>query len=551
MARLDGMRESGRALVEMFRHPGLRRLQLAWVGSILGTWAYFVALAVYAYDQGGAGAVALVSVLRMLPSAILAPFLATLADRFPRRRVMIVSDTLRAAFMLAAAAVIAGDGPAWIVYAIVTVSSISGTPFGSARAALVPLLVRTPAELTAANVAAGTLENIGSFLGPAVGGFVLAATTVQAVFALNAASFVWSAVLVFMVQVDESRPDAESEGEGREHAATAGFKAIARDRNVAVLVLLYAVQTVVAGALVVLMVVAALDVLDGGAKEVGFLDAATGIGGIVGAGVALALAARGRLATDFGLGLLLFGAFALVGAVPTIGVAVAALAVVGVGNCLVDISAITLLQRAVPNDVLGRVVGVVDGVVLAALGIGSIAAPLLVDAFGARAAIVIVGAALPVAAAVSWPVLRGLDDRLREPARAALLRRVEFLASLPPALREQLAATLVEVRHPAGGTVIQQGEPGDRFYVVEEGEVEIEGNVLGPGASFGEIALLRDVPRTATVTAKTDVVLQAVERDDFLAAVTGHEESSAAADAVIARRLGELRSDLTTEAAPA
>jgi len=190
-------------------------------------------------------------------------------------------------------------------------------------------------------------------------------------------------------------------------------------------------------------------------------------------------------------------------------------------------------------------------VVLAALGIGSIAAPLLVDAFGAHAAIVIVGAALPVAAAVSWPALRGLDDRLREPAHAALLRRVEFLASLPPALREQLAATLVEVRHPAGGTVIRQGEPGDRFYVLEEGEVEIEGNVLGPGASFGEIALLRDVPRTATVTARTDVVLQAVERDDFLAAVTGHEESSAAADAVIARRLGELRSDLTTEAAPA
>jgi len=551
MARLDGMRESGRGLVEMFRHPGLRRLQLAWVGSVLGTWAYFVALAVYAYDQGGAGAVAVVSVLRMLPAAVLSPFLATLADRFPRRLVMITSDVARAALMLAAAAVIAEDGPAWLVYAIVAMSSIVSMLFGPARAALVPLLVRTPTELTAANVAAGTLENVGSFLGPAIGGFVLAATNVQAVFALNAASFVWSAVLVFMVRVDETRHTAEDEEASEGHAAAAGFKVIANDRNIAVLVVLYAVQTIVAGALVVLMVVAALDVLDGGAKEVGFLDAATGIGGIIGSAVALGLAARGRLAADLGIGLFLFGAFALVGAIPTIGVAVAALAVVGVGNCLVDISAITLLQRAVPNDVLGRVVGIVEGVVLAALTIGTVAAPLLVDAFGARAAIIVVGAALPIATVVSLPALRGLDARLREPPHAALLRGVEFLASLPPALREQLAATLVEVRRATGETVIVQGEPGDRFYVVEEGEVEIEGNVFGPGASFGEIALLRDVPRTATVTARTDVVLQAVERDDFLAAVTGHEESSAAADVVIARRLSELRDDLTTEAAGA
>src|SRR5262245_13942289 len=499
MARLDGMRESGRAIVEMFRHPGLRRLHVAWVGSILGTWAYFVALAVYAFDQGGAGAVALVSVLRMVPAAILSPFVATLADRFPRRWVMVTSDLARAALMLAAAAVIAGDGPAWIVYGIVTASTIAGTAFSPARAALVPQLVRTPTELTAANVAAGTLENVGSFLGPAIGGFVLAATNVQVVFALNAASFVWSAVLVLMIRVDEARTDRERKDAAGERAAAAGFKIIFGDRNVALLVSLYAVQTLVAGALVVLTVVAALDVLDGGAKEVGFLDSATGIGGIIGAAVALALAARGRLAADFGIGLALFGAFALVGVVSNLGVAILALGVVGLGNSLVDITAITLLQRAVPNYVLGRVVGVVQGVILATLGIGSAAAPLLEDAFGARAAIIIVGLALPVVALVCWPALRGLDARLREPPHAALLRRVAFLESLPPALREQLAATLVEVRQPAGSTVIRQGDAGDRFYVIQEGEVEIGGNVLGPGESFGEIALLRDVPRTATV----------------------------------------------------
>jgi Cyclic nucleotide-binding domain len=316
---------------------------------------------------------------------------------------------------------------------------------------------------------------------------------------------------------------------------------------VSLLVVLYALQTVVAGALVVLMVVGALDVLDGGAKEVGFFDAATGIGGIIGSVVALALAARGRLAADLGIGLALFGAFVLVGAVPNLAAAVIALAVVGVGNCLVDIAAITLLQRAVPNDVLGRVVGVVEGVTLAALGIGSIAAPLLVSAFGARAAIIVVGAALPVVTVVSWPALRRLDARLAEPPLAALLRGVEIFAPLPPQLREQLAGNQVEVRLPAGTEVIRAGEPGDRFYVIGAGEVEIEGKTFGLGGSFGEIALLRDVPRTATVTARTDVVLHAIERDDFLAAVTGHEPSSVAANSVIAQRLGELRADLTTE----
>jgi len=547
MGSLSGARESGRAVVEMFRHPGLRRLQLAWVGSILGTWAYFVALAVYAYGQGGAGAVALVSVLRMVPAAILAPFLATLADRFPRRLVMVVSDVVRAVLMLAAAAVIAGDGAAWIVYAIVTVSQIAGTPFSSARAALVPQLVRTPAELTATNVASGTLENVGSFLGPAIGGLVLAATNAEVVFALNGASFVWSAMLVLMIRVDERPPADEHEDEGGGHAVIAGFRAIFGDRNVVLLVVLYALQTVVAGALVVLMVVAALDVLHGGAKEVGFLDAATGIGGIIGSVVALALAARGRLAADLGIGLALFGAFVLVGIVPHLAAAVIALAVVGIGNCLVDIAAITLLQRAVPNEVLGRVVGVVEGVTLAALGIGSIAAPLLVDAFGARAAIIVVGAALPAVTVVSWPALRRLDLRLTEPPLAGLLRGVEIFEPLPPAALDRLARALTEVRFPAGTTVITKGEPGDRFYVVEDGVVEIEGNVFGPGSSFGEIALLRDIPRTATVTAHTDVILHALERDDFLAAVTVHEASSAAAESVIALRLGELRAGLTTE----
>ena len=193
---------SARALAHTFRNPALRRLQLASAGSILGTFAYFVALYVYAFRQGGTNAVALVSVLQMLPAAVLSPFLATLADRLPRRLVMLGADLVRAALMVAAAVSIAADGPAWIVYAIVTAVQIASTTFGPAKAALLPLVARTPGELTAANVAGRTLEGAGGFIGPMIGGFLLAATNEQTVFAVNAASFVWSAVLVFGLRVD-------------------------------------------------------------------------------------------------------------------------------------------------------------------------------------------------------------------------------------------------------------------------------------------------------------------------------------------------------------
>lgn len=544
------------AFGDTFKNRNLRRLQLAWAGSILGTWSYFVALAVYAYAHGGVRAVALISVLRMLPAAILAPFLASLADRYPRRLVMMSSDLIQATLMAASAVSIGSGGPAWIVYALVTVSTVAGTPFGPAQAALLPLLSRTPAELTAANVVSSTLESVGSFLGPAIGGFLLVATNAQTVFAFNAASFVWSAALVIGVSVTATAPAAhasqdedgnDADGGDGDGGLMAGFRTIVGDGDIATLIGLYAMQTLIAGALGVLLVVTALDLLHGGPKVVGALDAATGIGGLVGAFVALALAARGRLAADFGLGLALFGSLAVIGIAPHLAPALIALVVLGVGNSLVDIAAVTLLQRVVPNEVLGRVLGVLEGIFLASLGLGALVAPVLVNAFGVRTSLIVVGAALPALALLSWPRLRSLDRHAPAPALVELLRGVELLVPLALPALEHLATSLSNVRFPAGSTVIRIGEPGDRFYIIGEGEVEINGQVFGPGSSFGEIALLRDVPRTATVTARTDLLLHALERAAFLAAVTGNEPSSAAAEAVIARRLGELRAELAAE----
>src|SRR6187401_3416763 len=144
----------------------------------MGNWVYIVALFVYAYEQGGAAAVALVTVIRMVPAALAAPLTSSLADRFDRRRVMIVSDIVRAALMVLAAVTIWLDGPSAAVYCIVAVSSVTSTVFLPAEAALLPSLARTPGELTAANVAMSTVISIAEFVGPALGGLLLVATSV-------------------------------------------------------------------------------------------------------------------------------------------------------------------------------------------------------------------------------------------------------------------------------------------------------------------------------------------------------------------------------------
>ena len=170
---------------DVLASPALRRLQLAWLGSILGNWAYLVALGVYAYEQGGAAAVGLVGVIRLIPGALAAPFTSALADRYPRVWVMIGSDLIRCALMLAASATIATDGPAPVVYVLVGLTTIATTVFRPAQSALLPALVRSPAELTAANVASSTLESAGTFLGPALGGMLLAVSSAEVVFAAN------------------------------------------------------------------------------------------------------------------------------------------------------------------------------------------------------------------------------------------------------------------------------------------------------------------------------------------------------------------------------
>jgi MFS family permease len=530
------------ALRDVLASPALRRLQLAWVGSILGGWAYLVALGVYAYDQGGAAAVGLVGLIRLIPAAVAAPFTASLADRFSRVGVMIVSDVARCALMLGAALTIATDGPAPVVYALVALSTVAGTVFRPAQSALLPALVRSPSELTAANVASSTLESVGTFLGPALGGLLLAVSSAEVVFAANGASFLWSAFLVLgLRRFEPARAAGEGKRRKKGDGMLAGIATIAREPTLRTLVGLYTAQTLVAGAVNVLVVVTSFELLELDEAGVGLLYAAVGVGGLVGGFIALLLSSSGRLARDFGIGLALFGLpIALIGGLPIAFVAVIALAVLGIGNSIVDVNALTIMQRAVPDAVLGRALGALDGLLLAGLGLGAVAAPGLIEAVGPEAALVVVGVVLPTLALLTRPRLRPLDATTSAPEGTSLLRGVPMLAALPEAILERLAREAAPVRFAAGETIVREGDVGDRYYVVQSGEVEIVGRRFGPGDGFGEIALLRDVPRTATATALTDVELVALEREPFVAAVTGHAPSAAAADTVIAARLGAV-----------
>jgi MFS family permease len=546
----ERLRDTGRSFGRVFRNPNIRRIEGAWAASVMAHWSYGIALAVFAYRDGGAAAVGLIGLVRFLPSAIASPFAAVLSDRFRRERVIVTAELTRALLLAATTAVVVLDGPSELVYVLAAFVAVAYSAVRPAQAALLPSLAKTPQELTAANVTSSTIESLGVFGGPAIGGLLLAATSPDVVFGAAAGAFLIAALLVSRVHV-ASEPERREAREGMLAEFAAGFVTLAHEKGLRVLVLLLVSQTLVAGALNVLLVVSALELLDLGEEGVGFLNSAVGIGGLVGAVVSAALIGR-RLTTNFLIGILLWGIpIGLIGVFPEPATALIFLALVGLGNTLVDVSAFTLLQRAVPDEVLARVFGAVQGLWVATIGIGAIVTPLLIAAVGIRGALMITGVFLPILATLFRGRLSQLDEVPVPERELALLHGIDLFAPLPAPILESLARALIPVRLKAGEELFRQGDIGDRYYIVADGVVEIlvDGQVVretGPGGYFGEIALLRDIPRTATVRAKNDVELLALDRDDFIAAVTGHAASAEAADSVIAARLGSLRPGLAS-----
>ncbi len=474
---------AGRAFASVFRNPSLRRINLAFTASVIGDWAYAVAVSVWAFSQGGATAVGLFGVARYVSMAVLGPLLSTLADRYPKKRVMIGADLVRAALVVVGAVIIAVDGPAAVVYSIGLLTAVASLVFRPAQAALLPQLARTPSELTSTNVAASTIESVGFFAGPAIAGVLLAVADVEVVYLVNALSFLVSALVIAGVAAPsgdsstEAGDDTDSAAEpldGRSERfvgeALAGFRTIATNRHLRLIALLMTAQTVVAGASLVFEVSIAFELLDLGESGVGVLGATLGIGGIVGGFVTLVLATRGRLAGDFGVGVLLWSAPLLLIVVwPTLGATVAAMVVIGVANSMVDINAYTIVQRVAPPDVMGRVFGALESAFTAGMALGALVMPLLIKTVGLRTGLAVIGTVVAMTALAALPALGRIDKTVLAPPELALVRNVPMFGVLPSPVLERIAHQLVTVTVPAGTAVFHEGDPGDRFWIIERG----------------------------------------------------------------------------------
>jgi MFS family permease len=542
--------EASGAFARNVRSRDLRRAQLSFGTGWAAEWAFTVGLSVVAFRDGGAEAVGLVALVRLAPSALAGPFAATLADRYRRDLILIWIGLVRGAAIGLAAVLLALDVTPISVYALAVAATAAGTPFRAAHSALLPSLCRTPEEFTSANVVRGMLDSLGLLLGPLVAAALLGLAGPTEVFWVAAGASLWSAILMTGLRYQAApRPIATARRPNILREAADGLRAIASAPDVALLVGLGVAQTLMRGCLMVFSVVVAIELLGMGNAGVGVLTAAVGAGAVLGSLGASFLVGSRRFGAWFGLSVALWGApFALIGAFPHEAPAIGLLACVGIGNALLDVAFFSLMGRLVPDEVLARVYGVLEGLIAVAVGVGAVITPAVIDWLGVRGALVALGSLCPVLAALAWPRLLKLDRRMVVREREIeLLRRVPMLRPLPVVTIEQLARDVRHISVPAGETLCRQGAPGDVFYVVEEGKAEVIGNgalldTLGPGDYFGEIALLRDTPRTATVRAITPLSASLLKRDLFVPLVSGYAASAREADAAIEARLMPLRS---------
>jgi predicted MFS family arabinose efflux permease len=522
---------------------GLARIELAWAASSLGNWAFSILLALYAYRQGGTGAVAVALVIRMLPAGLAAPYAAMLADRHSRRSILLWSAVLRAAALIGAAATAAAGAPLLAVLTPAAVFTIAGTAHRPAQAALMPQVARTPAELAAANVCWSAIDYAGFLLGSLLAGVLVGLIGLDVAFAACAVPFAFSAVVVRALPRDPRPPPLEQRTDGAAELSE-GLRTVRAHPEMRLLVGVYAVNALIQGVFDVLVVVAAIELLDLGESGAGWLNAAWGVGGVLGGVAGLALLGRGRLAAGLAAGLAVAGvSFVAVGAWPEAAWAFPALAVMGVGFALVESSLLTLTQRLAADDVLGRVFGVEETIEVVALGLGSVLAAALVAWLEPRGALIASGLALPVVAALIVRRVAGWEAGTQVPERVfGLVRGLPLFAPLPVATLENLALRLSERGYAPGERIVTQGDSADAFFVIADGEVEVRVDGAfrrreGPGDFFGEIALLRDAPRTATVTALRPVNALVIGRDHFLAMVGAHARSAGAAEAAAEARL--------------
>jgi MFS family permease len=533
------------AFRETARQPNLRRAQSSFGAAWTAECAVTVALGILAYRDGGAAAVGLVAMARLLPGALLAPLASVVIDTHRRERVLVLVCVVRAV-TLAGAAVAASELDSAIpAYVLVAAATFVFTLFRPAHSALLPSLSTTPGELSASMVVRGLQDSLGALVGPLLAAVLIGPLDVGGVFAACAVLTLWSAWLIGRVRYEAPPRVARAPTASPLREALGGLTVMLHERDLGVVSALFSLQTFTRGCFTVFSVVIAIDVLDTGEAGVGVLTAGLGAGAVLGSFVAAAvLIGDAPFARWSGVAVALWGLpFVILAAVTSQWLAVALLAVVGVANAVLDVAGFTLAQLIVPDEVMGRFFTSLESVFTLGLAAGSIAAPGLIAVFGERGALVAAGLVGPVGALLAWRTLRRLDTRLHSGARTmAVLQRVEFLRPLPMATLARLATQASDRDLAAGTLVIEEGSRSDDFFVIAEGRAEVlrgAASVAGleAGQCFGEIAALRRTPRNSSVRAVTRLHVLRLSGNDLVCAVSGYTPSMSEADALVEQRL--------------
>jgi CRP-like cAMP-binding protein len=537
-----------------FRNRAMARLLCAFALVTAAEWACVTSLSIYVFGIGGTLAVGLVG-FRFVPGAISGALFAPLVER--RRGVLAGIAVTRTVLLACAAAwVLAGRSLA-VVIGIIAIDAVVSSPYRGAQSRILPVLAREPAELAGGAAGVSMMKTLGQAGGGLAGGVLAAVISPGGVIAGAAAAMAGAATLSWGLQRAQQVAHHAWTAELRD--GLAAIPEVLRHREASPLVLASVMRTLVRGLWTALAVVVALRLFQLGSSGLGLLQAAAGVGAVIGLAVTAALIGRSRLGGPCALAFLGVGVTISVIGIFPLGVGVAAVIVGwGASMAVADATSLSLLHRLLHSDTLSRVIGVMEALKLASEGIGALLAPLIVTVFGLRPALILAGLPLPVIVLLGWPQIRRSD--LAAAGRSelvSLLHHVRILQSLDMASLEDLAARVKRVSSPAGGDVIRQGDVGDLFYVIASGEAEvvIGGYPVGRlhrGAGFGERALLRDSPRTATVSGVTALELYALDRTDFLMALTGQRpddpvdpERKPRLTEVAARPLSEVLGDLT------
>jgi MFS family permease len=529
----------------LFRNRDYRLLFCGLAISMSGSWAYNVALVVFVFDATHSPAwVAAASMTRFLCALVTSPFGGLLADRTERVRLMVMLDGVALVFQVALAVVAAVHGAVVVAIVLSALTSVAGSSYDPAARAATPSIVGED-YLAAANSAQSAVENLSAIVGPALAGLLLVFSPPAVVFGVNAATFGLSALLVSRMRA-RSRPADITEGGtvGPLKQMATGFAAFVESPTVMLLAGFSILASFVYGTDTVLFVVISRDQLGTGSTGYGYLLAGLGAGGILITGLMNRIAAARRLGAIIVIGMAVYCLpTALLTVVHAPWIAFLVEVVRGAGTIVVDVLAITALQRLVKPDVVARVFGVFFALVLAAVSLGALLMPILLGVVGLTTTLLIMGFAIPVLSVASYPLLRALDARALGEVSAlepvvAMLQALDIFAGATRTALERLARAAVESKVASGTVLIREGAVPDDFFVLTDGEVSIAAagksgverplGVIGAPTYLGEIGLLEHRPRTATVTTTSPCTILRINGADFVDALTETALSPAA-----------------------